>query len=153
MMTLRLATEKDEEEVLRMAKAFHEASPYRDLEFDPVASSGLFKAYLDDKTRLIIILSEQEDRPRGMVIGMCSTPLFSSSKMSTEIAWWMDPEFRRTRDSLLLIEAYQDWSRRVGAKIIQVAMLDELTDLSGFYTKKGYRPAERSFIRNSDGSI
>lgn len=154
-MTLRLATDKDEQEVLRMASCFHGVSPYKDLEFSSTASLGLFNAYLHgDKTSLVIILSEQDERPRGMVIGMSSTPLFSEDKMATEIAWWMDEEYRGSKDSLLMIEAYQEWSRRVGAKMTQVAMLDDLTDLSRFYTKKGYRPAERSFIKgNHDGSI
>lgn len=154
-MTLRLATPEDLEDVLRMAREFHGVSPYSSLEFSSARSYELFKAYLDgDKTRLIIILSEQDKKPRGMVIGMASEPLFSDDLMATEIAWWMDPEYRRSRDSLLLIDAYQDWTRRIGCSITQVAMLDSVTDLSGFYKKRGFERAEQSFIRKNDvGSI
>lgn len=154
-MTLRLATENDVEAVLTMAKRFHEASPYSDLSFSSATSYELFRAYLEgDKTRLIIILSEQDGSPQGMVIGMASTPLFSQDLMATEIAWWMNPEYRKTRDSLLLIQAYEDWTRRIGCKITQVAMLDEVTNLEKFYLKRGFKRAEQSFIRTiTNGSI
>lgn len=138
-----------------MAESFHGVSPYSGLEFSSETSYGLFKTYLEgDRTRLIIILSEQDRRPRGMVIGMASNPLFSDDLTSTEIAWWMDPEYRRSRDSLLMIEAYEDWSRRVGCKICQVAMLDEVTNLEKFYLKRGFKRAEQSFIKVlQNGSI
>lgn len=147
-MTLRLATKEDYGDILRMAKNFHRESPYSSLEFSEDASKELFEQYLaGDKTRLIIIVSEMDSKPRGMVIGLSSSPLFSRDKMSTEIAWWMDHEYRKTRDSLLLISAYEDWSKRVGSKITQVAMLDDVTDLSSFYRKHGFKQAERSFIK------
>lgn len=149
-MTLRLARPEDEERLVEMASAFQAMSPYRSLEFSPAACSRLFKAYLEgDKTELIVIISEQDGEARGMVIGMCSSPLFSDDKMATEIAWWMDEDYRKTRDSLLLIEAYQEWARRVDAKVIQCAMLPDVTDLSRFYEKQGMTRAEVSYIRNS----
>lgn len=137
-----------------MASSFHGVSPYKDLEFSPAACSGLFRAYLNgDGRNLVFILSEQDGEPHGMIIGMASQPLFSQEIMATEIAWWVDPEYRNTRDSLLLISAYEDWSKRVGAKITQVAMLDDVTDLSRLYQKRGFTKAETSYIREQNGSV
>lgn len=152
---LRLATENDVEAVIEMAKRFHDASPYSALEFSPTTSYELFKAYLEgDKTRLVIILSEQDGKPQGMIIGMAAKPLFSDDLMATEIAWWMNPEYRKTRDSLLLIQAYEDWTKRIGCKMTQVAMLDEVTNLEKFYTKRGFKRAEQSFIKEvANGGI
>jgi hypothetical protein len=143
-MTLRLATEQDWPEVLRMARSFYEASPYNVLDFSEVSCRSLFDKYLSgNKSDLIIILS---DAP-GMIIGHSSATPFSTKRVASELAWWIDEGSRGTRDALLLFKAYEDWSVRIGATICQMAMLDESTNLEKFYLKNGYRPAERSFIK------
>lgn len=127
-----------------MARAFHSASPYTSLEFSEERCRQLFESYLaGDKRSLVIILAVG-----GMIIGFCDSPPFSSDRMATELAWWVDEDKRGSRDSLLLFKAYEDWALRVGAKIKQMAMLDDVTDLSKFYEKQGYRPAERSYIKD-----
>lgn len=147
-MTLRLAVPADLPKIIEMARKFQEISPYNSLSFSEELCNNLFEQYLmGDKTSLIIIVSEQDGSPRGMIIGLAAPGLFSEDKMATEIAWWMDLEYRGSRDSLLMIDAYQEWAKRVGSRIVQVAMLDEVTDLSKFYLKRGFKQAERSFIK------
>jgi hypothetical protein len=82
-----------------------------------------------------------------MIIGFCDSLPFSSDRVAAELAWWVDEDKRGSRDSLLLFKAYEDWALRVGAKIKQMAMLDDVTNLAAFYEKQGYRPAERSYIK------
>lgn len=150
---IRFAEAKDLQDCLRMARRFHEASPYSDLPFDEEKCKKLFRKYLEgNRAELLILLAEDRD-VFGMIIGLRGELPFSSSVVSTELAWWVDPEYRRSRDSLMLFKAYQEWSRRVGAEITQVAMLDDVTDLSKFYEKQGYTPAEKSYIRKNHGSI
>lgn len=144
---LRLATIEDYGEVLRMARAFHKSSPYSEITFSEDVCSALFDQYLlGDKTGLIIILSVDES-PYGMVIGHCAAPPFSTEKVASEVAWWVDEDHRGSKDSILLLKAYEDWALRVGASVCQVAMLDDVTDLQRFYQRQGYHPAERSFIK------
>jgi len=146
-MTLRLATEQDWPEVFRMARSFYEASPYNVLDFSEVSCRGIFDKYLQgDKTDLIIILAAAES-PYGMILGHASPTPFSTRKVASELAWWVDESYRSTRDSLLLFKAYEDWAVRIGATIVQMAMLNDSTDLHKFYTKNGYRPAECSYIK------
>lgn len=144
---LRLATEQDWPEVLRMAHSFYKASPYNVLDFSEVSCRSLFDRYLQgDKTDLIIILAAAES-PYGMILGHASPTPFSTLKVASELAWWVDESYRSTRDSLLLFKAYEDWAVRIGATICQMAMLDESTNLEKFYLKNGYKPAERSYIK------
>lgn len=143
---LRLAEEKDRQACIRMARSFHSISPYKDLSFDLKKTDDLFTNYiLGDKTRLIIILAGED--PYGMIIGLRGDLPFSSDVVCTELAWWVDEDKRKSRDSLLLFKAYEDWTKRVGSVLTQVAMLDDVTDLSSFYLKQGYRPAEKSFVK------
>lgn len=149
-MTLRLAQASDYDDVIRMARAFHQASPYSGLSFDEDKCHDLFMTYLKgDKKSLIIILASEE-RPFGMIIGFVNSLPFSFDRVATELAWWVDEDKRRSRDSLLLFKAYEDWTLRVGAKITSMAMLDDVTNLSSFYEKQGYRPAERHYIKETN---
>lgn len=132
-----------------MARRFHEASPYSDLEFSEEQSRAVFEKYLgSNKTEIVIILAE-DDEPFGMIIGACSSLPFSGDKVASELAWWVDEGKRGSKDSLMLFKAYQDWARRVGSKITQMAMLDDVTNLNKFYLKQGFVPAERSYIKRT----
>jgi GNAT superfamily N-acetyltransferase len=141
-LTIRLATEEDFPELVRMARNFHEASPYSGLEFSEIQCLRLFQRYLEDKTSVMILMSDY-----GMLIAHASQAPFSSDRISAEVAWWVDPEGRGQRDSLLLFEAYEVWSRKVGCKLCQVAMLPSVTDLSKFYERRGYKLLEQSYVK------
>lgn len=145
-MTLRLANENDFPEILRMARAFHEVSPYRDLEFSEDSCRNVFDLYLrGDKTDIVIILSDNS----GMLIACANQLPFSNDKVAMELAWWVDEDKRGSKDSLLMKKAYEAWARKIGAKLTQMAMLDEVTNLDKFYRKQGYVPAERSYIKET----
>lgn len=146
-MTLKLATAEDYPHIIRMARAFHQASPYADLEFSEEKCEQMFRLYLTgDKRELVIILAVGES-PFGMIVGFANSIPFSNEKIAAELAWWVDEERRGTKDSLLLFKAYEDWAVRIGAKVSQMAMLDDVTNLSKFYIKQGYAPAERSYVK------
>lgn len=159
-MSLRLAGRDDYQHIIRMARRFHEASPYSDLEFSEEQSRAVFEKYLgSNKTEIVIILAENDEPSPlgafdtssvyGMIIGACSSLPFSEDKVASELAWWVDEDKRGSKDSLMLFKAYQDWARRVGSKITQMAMLDDVTNLNKFYLKQGFVPAERSYIKRT----
>lgn len=146
--SLRLAKDYDFPDIVRMAREFHQASPYKTLAFDEAVLRDLFDQYLlGDKTNLVVILAVEHGVPFGMIVGAANMNLFSRQKVATELVWWVDEEFRGSRLSLRLIQAYEDWATRVGASMVQVAHLDGL-DLSRVYKKWGYRPAEHSHIKD-----
>ena len=146
MHNLKLATENDWPHVLRMAKSFHETSPYGGLEFSEASCRAMFDKYLKgDRRELIVILAGEI--PYGMIVGYSSSLPFSLDRVAMELAWWVDEDKRGTKESLLLFKAYEDWCVRIDCKIAQMAMLDDVTNLRKFYLKQGYRPAEQSFIK------
>jgi len=140
-MTLRLATEEDFPTVLDMARRFHSESPFTVLPFREDAVRAVFDAYLLDPSTTVFIMNDY-----GVIIGQRYTTPFSDVSVTAEIAWYGRPE-GRGRASLELLEAYKDWSHRVGARITQVAMLEGMTDLDKFYRRQGFTPAERSYIK------
>lgn len=134
---------------MRMFKSFHKSSPFSNLKFDEGKVSKIYDAYLkSDKSDIIVIIAE-DVKPFGFIVGICEELPFSSDKVAMELAWWVDEDHRGHRDSVLLMKAYEDWSVRIGARMTQMAMLDESTDLHRFYKRMGYRPAEASYIKET----
>lgn len=149
MFSLRLATQDDFQAIVRMAREFHQSSPYTGLDFSEERCKDFFSSYLScDKKDMIIILAVDGDYPFGMIIGQAGTPSFSSQRVSQELAWWIDPEYRGSRQSLLLLQSYEDWSVRVGCRVTQVAMLEGSVDLRRYYERRGFSPAELSYIKD-----
>jgi GNAT superfamily N-acetyltransferase len=139
---IRLAKEEDFPRILEMTESFHRETPYKDLPFNKGGIRDLFDAYLRNPSHVIFLMFDH-----GMIAGMAMEPVFSHALVATELAWWVDHEHRKTQDSIDLMLAYEEWARRIGAKVVQMAMLDEVTNLDRFYRKQGYRPAERSYIK------
>lgn len=145
-MTLRLANESDRHDCLRMARLFHSKSPYSNQEFSVEKCNEIFDRYLAGGGKDLIFILAEDVNPYGMIIGIRSELPFSKSVVCTELAWWVD-EDKRGRESLLLFKAYEEWSRRVGGDLNAVAMLEGVTDLGDFYTRQGYSPAEKTYIK------
>lgn len=144
---LRLANSNDLDTCISMARMFHSESPYKNEEFSEEKITNIFNQYLEDKGLNLIIILACDEKPFGMIIGIKSELPFSTSLVCTELAWWVNPDKRGTKDSLMMFKAYEDWSRRVGGNLMAVAMLDGVTDLSEFYSRQGYRQAEKTYIK------
>ncbi len=122
----------------------------RTLGFDHDKVLSIYKRYLEsDKADLIVILAEEDSRVFGFIVGLCEAPLFTNDKVCMELAWWVDEDKRNSRDSIQLMKAYEHWAVNIAkAKMVQMAMLNEVTDLDRFYRRLGYRPGETSYIKD-----
>lgn len=146
---LKIAEESDINDILRLAREFHRASPYSTMKFDPeVGREFLRRIILGDKTEGIVILARHSGKTVGFVVGIASTPVFTSNKVSMELGWWVSPKYRKTRSSYLLYKAYEDWAVRAGCDYVQGAFLPGVSpDLDAFYKKRGYREVESSYLK------
>jgi hypothetical protein len=59
--------------------------------------------------------------------------------------WWVNPE-HRSRKSLALKEAYEFWAKKVGAKFIQMANMND-EKIERFYQRTGYDLTERAYLK------
>lgn len=146
---VRVARLEDVPDLVRMARNFHKASPYRYLKFDTQKVTESFKKVVTGPgTDMIALLAYKDNQNIGMVVAAADAPPFSSEKVSTELAWWVEPSHRKTRAALFLFEAYEAWAQRVGCRGIQSAYLVGTDhDPSGFYLRKGYQPVESSYLK------
>jgi len=66
-----------------------------------------------------------------------------------EIFWWVDPEYRNTRDSIKLFNKVEEWAQEIGADEVMVSSTVINADkIEKFYTKKGFRKMDINYIRS-----
>ena len=146
---VRLATENDLNDLVEMAKLFYTTSPYQTLTFDPEHNHEFFRSIIRGRLSEGVVLVGLKDREViGFLAGIASKPPFSSQRVAVELGWFVKKEHRKTRTSLLLYSAYEDWARRVGCSCVQTAYLPTTeNNLDEFYKKHSYTQVESSYLK------
>lgn len=148
---LKLATQDDRQEVLRMCRLFYEASPfYPTVSFSPQKIEALFDLAIETgHSQVLVLLYIESSKVCGMVVGLASETPFSTDVVASELAWWVDPEYRGTRKAGDLVLAYEAWARHIGCKHVTMALLPQLTNpkVERYYDRLGYKKTEISYIK------
>jgi GNAT superfamily N-acetyltransferase len=149
-MTLKIADYSDFKPIFDMAGRFQQASPYTELTYDEGKVVELIDSFLTgDRTQKIIILGLKDQEPVGMIAGVVNEMLFSHDLIASELMWWVEPEHRGSRLSIQLLDAYEEWARRVGAKVVQLSSVntDHADKLDRLYRHRDYNLVERGYIK------
>lgn len=146
---LRLATLDDIPKLMKFARNFWFASPYKSMKFDPIKGEAFLRNIVTgNKMDSIVLVALHEGEPIGFLVGTSDEPAFSRARIAIELGWWIEPERRRTRASLLIYSAYEDWARRIGCSHVQGAYLPGVSpELDEFYKKRGYVQVESSYLK------
>lgn len=150
MSNLHLATQYDIPDVLNLINKFQEESSYNTLPFSrDIAFENLIKI-IESPDGLVLLL-KKDGKTIGMLIAMAVTMMFSDTKISSELAWYIEPEHRSSKDGFILLEAYEYWSKKVGCKLCQMVCLESLAPekLSKLYERKGYKRFEMAFVKEN----
>lgn len=69
--------------------------------------------------------------------------------MAQELFWWVGEEHRRSGVAVQLLDAVEAAARRMGAKVLLMLCIDQLDGerVAQIYKRRGYKPAERLFMR------
>jgi len=98
----------------------------------------------------VVWLAIEDGEAVGMIGGMVYPMYFNQNHLhAQEFFWWVKPERRNSRAGLRLIDAFEQWAIKQGAATIQMGTVDKASpkSLVRLYEKRGYIPAENSFIR------
>lgn len=146
---LRRAVVNDIPQLIDFAKAFHKASPYRGMRFNAQKGREFFERVITGALEDHVCLVALKDlKAIGFLVGAALQPSFSNNKVATELGWWIEEEHRKTRASVLIYEAYEDWAFRIGCSHVQGAYLPGVSpELDNFYKRRGYTQVESSFLK------
>lgn len=133
-----------------MAKSFFEASPFNGMTFTEDKINVIFDTALYLKTKAIfILLQNDEGQNVGFISGYKEAPLFAKEEIASELAWWVDEDYRKTRKSHELVLAFEDWAVRTQSYAINMASITGFSpeSVNKLYEKKGYVNTENSYLR------
>lgn len=125
-----------------MAMQFAAVSGYDGL-MDEGTIANLIKNILTGTQNEMIILLEPGV---GFLAGMVTPFIFGPHLLATEVAWWVNPEFRGSKIGSEFLHAFEYWAKeKAGCKLINMGCLDDR--LMKFYENEGYTLHERAYMK------
>ena len=146
---LREATYLDLDELLRMGRAFHAVTGAADIiPLDEPSLERTFINLIDNPLGVILVL-QAETGLCGAVGAMLHPSYLNANHLTgQELFWWVDPE-HRSGVGQSLFDALETWVQTQGADSFTMITLDALEPekVGALYRRRGYRPAERSYLK------
>lgn len=146
---IRPATERDIPALLDMGRRFFDEAMWCDVtEYDPGSMDRTLCHLIDSASGILLVVETN-----GAVVGMAGVLLYphyfnTDSLTGQEIFWWVEPSHRKGSGGALL-DAMESAAKAAGAlsfSMVSVACLRS-DALDRVYRRRGYRPAERSYIK------
>lgn len=131
----REATDQDIWHILHYAEKFHQMSPWKDVDFDPVETAQFALTLIDDPSSVIFV------HEKGL-IGGTLTPIFFNTEFALqELFWYADESGRQ------LLDVLEAWGKTNGATCSMLSALsydDEYVNkkYQKMYKKMNYTPQE-----------
>lgn len=82
----------------------------------------------------------------GMIALVCGPHPVTAQIVCEELAWWVNPEHRRSRIGPALLGRAEDWARQNGAIMLKM-VAPAGSDVSRYYERHGYEAVETAFVK------
>ena len=133
--------------ICKFGRSFAEESNAGD--FNDLAFLKTIHTILSTNTGKVFIL-EIDNQIAGMVGVNAYKNYYNNNLRVQEIFWWIDYQYRNTRDSIKLFNKVEEWAQEIGADEVMVSSTATMNvdKLEKFYTKKGFRKMDINYIRS-----
>ena len=119
-------------------------------EFDDTSLLKSISDILSTKRGKFFVLEIDKQVAGGL--GVVAFPCYFNRKnlRVQEIFWWVDPQFRNSRESIKLFYKIEEWAKEIGANQVMVSAMAalETEKLDKFYTKKGFRKMDINYVKD-----
>lgn len=136
---LRIATLDDVDAIEKMAAMFVQATGYSKYAHGKDITN-LIVHLITDKDSIVLVYEED-----GMIAGTLGKFPFGPYIVASEIAWWVNPNKRKSTLGTELLDAFEYWAKTIGADMIHMVSLDD--SVGKVYEKKGYTLFERAYMK------
>lgn len=149
-MIVRKATEGDLPQYLKLAQAFHAASPmHGSIEFDSLGYSEFYLSSLRNDS-VGVWLAESENQIVG-ICGAVAYPLYfnPSAIVVQELWWWLTPASRGSGAGKQMFNQIEAWAKEKNATALLMIALEDsrVKKMENLYIRAGFKPMERTFIK------
>jgi GNAT superfamily N-acetyltransferase len=139
---MKIATIEDLPEISEMAMKFMATTRYSEYS-DQATIEGMIESIVTGEQNQKIILLEPG---KGFIAGMSSAFPFGPHLLATEIAWWVEPEERKSGVGKSLLEAFEYWAKeKASCTMVSMAVLGH--EGGQFYVKNGYELYEQAYMK------
>lgn len=151
-LVIRRATVEDIPRLMPLAERFRDHVAMRDVPLDEIERSLHHVLALDTG---IAFYYERAATIYGVIVGVETTTWFSRDvKLAAELAWWIDPEWRRSPAAIRLLEAFESWAHERGCRYAVTHSID--TEEGGskpadsILTRLGWARREQTYAKEID---
>jgi GNAT superfamily N-acetyltransferase len=144
---IKNADQSDVQEIIELARKFHAVSGYENIEFDEETVENLLITSIDQGLCPIGVV---DGKIVGFLAGLAYPAILNANVMvGTEIAWWVEPEFRGKKIAIQLLLRAEESARAKGLYCWSMMCLEKLNadGLENIYERLGYEKAERTYLR------
>ncbi len=90
-----------------------------------------------------------EDEVVGALVAVLSEIPINDLIFAQELMFWIDPEHRKGKTALRLVDEYTEWATKAGCNFIRLSELDNV--LGGkagvLFKRKGFEPTETAYVK------
>ena len=144
---VRLGRETDYPQLYAMGQRFADASPFK----GTANAAQLRRVLVESSEDGLLLVAAVNDLVVGCLVGVTNTLWYDpDTLLAVELAWWIDPEFRKGTVGLRLWRGFETQARAAGCKFCTMMTLP-LTDPTGriatMYERQGYVLTEKSYMK------
>ena len=122
---------------------YHPLSYKKDI--DPKELISLTDTVIKDH---IILIAEKDGKQIGVIAGVVAPNPFNSKYLGlAEIMWWVKEEYRGSSAALKLLHAFEKAGKERGVDYMTMVRTMYTPELDKVYKKRGYIPAETTFLK------
>lgn len=141
---LRVGKLDDVPRILVMCKAFHNYSGYK-FPFEEDYVRHFIIRTIHNKSSIVLVL-DFKGTAVGVLAAAAVEHIYSPINVSTELVWWVEPEFRGSKKALELVKAYEYWAvNKMHCKLVTMTSLADGVDK--LYEKLGYTKKEHNWCK------
>ncbi len=143
---IREAEDRDIDKILDMAHEFWGHTAYPE-EFDREHTKTMVELSINQKLTAVL---ELEGEVQGFVAGIMSHLMGSRKAMiGTELAWWINPDYRKGLHGIDLMVFIEDMARNAGVKYWNmIAMESSAPEVAKkIYSRAGYQVVETTYSK------
>lgn len=152
-MTIRLARSGDLERVVELLRESHVGAGFDRADgptgftfpFDPEYARRLFLSHLIG-ARAVCIVHDVDGAAQGVLMAMAFEHRFGPVWLANETVWWIAPAHRGSA-AVRMLDAYEAWAAEQRCAFAGMAGMGDDPDVATLYLRRGYRAAEKHFLK------
>ncbi len=147
--TIRDATQEDVLDTVLAVKQFCKEIPHPAwTKFNSNKVNSLVTQLVESENGFVKVV-EKEGEIVGALIAVVSELPINDLTFSQELMFWIDPEHRKGRTAIKLIDMYVDWSEERGCNFTRLSELDNILEkkAGSLFERKGFKLTETAYVK------